>query len=292
MHPSRRKTIAGRILAGSVSALLALAVAAFVHTFAGGRNTDGSATYSHGVLRLAIPYRGIHGGSGRLTLEVLDPEDHVLGRIEKTAEATNGPSQWEAEIKLEKRLALDDLVWHRVRYRFHYDDNKIDDLQGAESVSAILRLPILRILGQQSYLSRSRAAVRVIVSDSKSETIPGRSTLRIDLESPGKDRQTLFTGQLNHNNTVEAQFQLPDRPTGNYALHYTVDTSLGSTEYTQTIRLEEKVGVLLTTDKTIYQPGQRIHVRALALDRADHRAVGKRDLLFEVEDSHGNKVFK
>jgi uncharacterized protein YfaS (alpha-2-macroglobulin family) len=292
MHPSRRKTIAGRILAGSVSALFALAVAAFVHTFAGARNTDGSATYSHGVLRLAIPYRGTHGGSGRLTLEVLDPEDHVLGRIEKTAEATNGPSQWEAEIKLEKRLALDDLVWHRVRYRFHYDDNKIDDLQGAESVSAILRLPILRILGQQSYLSRSRAAVRVIVSDSKSETIPGRSTLRIDLESPGKDRQTLFTGQLNHNNTVEAQFQLPDRPTGNYALHYTVDTSLGSTEYMQTIRLQEKVSILLSTDKAIYQPGQRIHVRALALDRADHRAVGKRDLLFEVEDSHGNKVFK
>ncbi len=42
----------------------------------------------------------------------------------------------------------------------------------------------------------------------------------------------------------------------------------------------------------MYQPGQMIHVRALALDRADQQAVGNRGLVFEIEDSHGNKVFK
>jgi uncharacterized protein YfaS (alpha-2-macroglobulin family) len=56
--------------------------------------------------------------------------------------------------------------------------------------------------------------------------------------------------------------------------------------------LQDKVSVLLTTEKPIYQPGQTIHVRALALDRSNHEAVGNRDLLFEVEDSRGNKVFK
>ena len=49
---------------------------------------------------------------------------------------------------------------------------------------------------------------------------------------------------------------------------------------------------MLTTEKPIYQPGQTIHVRALALDRASHRADGDRKLTFEVEDSRGNKVFK
>ena len=34
------------------------------------------------------------------------------------------------------------------------------------------------------------------------------------------------------------------------------------------MRLEDKVSILLTTEKPIYQPGQTIHVRALALDRA------------------------
>ena len=52
------------------------------------------------------------------------------------------------------------------------------------------------------------------------------------------------------------------------------------------------MSILLTTEKPLYQPGQTIHVRALALNRADHEAAGKRKLTFEVEDSRGNKVFK
>ena len=50
--------------------------------------------------------------------------------------------------------------------------------------------------------------------------------------------------------------------------------------------------ILLTSEKPLYQPGQTIHARALALDRSDHDAAAKRKLTFEVEDSRGNKVFK
>ena len=134
--------------------------------------------------------------------------------------------------------------------------------------------------------------MRVIVTDSKNEAISGRSNLRVELEAPGQNRTTLFAGQLNHRNTAEVHFQFPAGLTGNCELRYVVDTSLGSTEYTQAIRLQDKVGILLTTEKPIYQPGQVIHARALALDRADHEAVANRDLIFEVEDSRGNKVFK
>jgi len=38
------------------------------------------ATHSHGVLYLTIPYQAAHAGAGRLTVEVLDPDDQVLGR--------------------------------------------------------------------------------------------------------------------------------------------------------------------------------------------------------------------
>ena len=58
------------------------------------------------------------------------------------------------------------------------------------------------------------------------------------------------------------------------------------------MRLEDKASILLTTEKPIYQPGQTIHVRALALDRSRHQATANRALTFEVEDSRGNKVFK
>src|SRR5262249_21342954 len=57
------------------------------------------------------------------------------------------------------------------------------------------------------------------------------------------------------------------------------------------IQLEDKSSILLTTEKPIYQPGQTIHARALALDRSNHQATAGRKLTFELEDSRGNKVF-
>jgi A-macroglobulin TED domain/Alpha-2-macroglobulin family/A-macroglobulin receptor binding domain/MG2 domain/Carboxypeptidase regulatory-like domain/Alpha-2-macroglobulin bait region domain/Macroglobulin domain MG3 len=292
MWSNFRKTPLDRFVVSVVSLLVVLMAAALVKTFAGAEKTGEWSTYSHGVLRVVIPYRAAQAGAGRLTAEVLDPENHVIGRTEKTVEVIKGASRFRAEMKLDKAVPLDELVWHRVRYEFRYDDTKVETLEGVESISNILRLPVLRVLGQQSYLAGSRAAVRLIVSDAKGDVIPGRGAVRIALEADGKEQRTLFTGRLNHRGTTEAQFQFPEGVTGNCTLHYTVDTSLGATEYTQTIRLQDKVGILLTTDKTIYQPGQKIYVRALALNRADHRAVGKRSLLLEVEDSHGNKVFK
>lgn len=292
MWSNFQKTLPERIVVSVVSLLVVLMAAAFLKTFAGAEKTGEWATYSHGVLRVVIPYRAAQAGAGRLTAEVLDPENHVIGRTEKTVEVVKGASRFMAEMKLDKAVPLDELVWHRVRYEFRYDDTKVETLEGVESISNILRLPVLRVLGQRSYLAGSRAAVRVIVSDSRGDVIPGRGAVRIALEAGGKEQRTLFTGRLNHRGTIEAQLQFPEGVTGNCNLHYTVDTSLGTTEYKQTIQLQDKVGILLTTDKTIYQPGQMIHVRALALNRADHRAAGKRNLLLEVEDSHGNKVFK
>jgi uncharacterized protein YfaS (alpha-2-macroglobulin family) len=103
---------------------------------------------------------------------------------------------------------------------------------------------------------------------------------------------TLYKGQVNPRGTTRAQFRFPAGLAGNYSLHYAVDTPLGTAEQTEAIRLEEKSSILLTTEKPVYQPGQTIHVRALALDRSSHQAVDNRKLTFEVEDSRSNKVFR
>lgn len=292
MEPSSWNQSPVRNCLSLIAALLLFSVALLLQPFLGANGATGEASYSQGALHLGLPYHAYHRGTGRLTVEVLDPEDHVLGRTERSMEVAEGSSLWKEEVTLDRPLPLDELVWHRLRYRFQYDDTRFADLQETESISQILRMPVLHILGQQSYLSGSRAAVRVMVTDSKNEAIRGRSSLRIDLQAPGQNRRTVFTGQLNHHHTAEVQFQFPAGLTGSCELRYVVDTPLGSTEYTQTIRLQDKVGILLTTEKPIYQPGQTIHARALALDHADHEAVANRALVFEVEDSRGNKVFK
>jgi uncharacterized protein YfaS (alpha-2-macroglobulin family) len=254
------------------------------------------ASYSQGVLRLTLPYQALHAGTARFSVEVLNPEDQAIGHTEQQVKITAQRGQLQSEVRLEKPLAVDDLVWHRVRYRFEYDDAKKPELEGTESISQILSRPVIHILGQQSYIAGAKAAVRVIVTDSNDTAIPGRGSVEIQLLNAGdklEDKaRTLFSGRLNHRGTTEAQFQFPTGMVGNYRLRYSAETPIGSTEFTQDVRLEDKVSILLTSEKPLYQPGQTIHVRALALDRADHEAAAKRPLTFEVEDSRGNKVFK
>ncbi len=137
------------------------------------------ATYSQCRLRVTVPYYALHAGSGQFTVEVLNPEDEVLGRAEQRVEITEKRGQLLSEVKLEKPLALDDLVWHRVRYRFEYDDAKKAAVEGTESISQILRRPVIHILGQQSYIAGGQATVRVIVTDSKDAVIAGRGSVEI-----------------------------------------------------------------------------------------------------------------
>ncbi len=251
-----------------------------------------SATYAHGTVDVTIPYHAAHAGPGQLTVEVLDPEDQILGGAEQAVDVAQGNGHWRERIALAKPLAVDELVWHRLRYRFEYSDGKSARIEGTESISQILRTPVIHILGQQSYLAGGEAAVRLIVTDSQDAVIAGRGSVQIELLVPDQKSRLLFNGRLNRRGTTEAQFRFPTGIVGSYQLRYLVDTSIGSTEFTQPVRLEDKISILLTTEKPIYQPGQMIHVRALALDRSNHEAAASRKLTLEVEDSRGNKVFK
>ncbi len=276
-----------------IPTLLTIAAIVAVQGFqAAGKDDFASAIYSHGVLHLTLPYVAAEPGQGQLTVEILDPEDHILGSAQRAFEIAGGKGLWHQLIRLSKPLATDELVWNRVRYRFKYANGRIPTIEGTESISEILRAPVIHIIGQQSYLAGSSAAVRVIVTDSKNEVIPGGGSLEIELLNADGKPVSLFTGRTNYRGTTEAYFQVPAGAVGSYQLRYIVDTEIGSTEFAQPVRLEDKTSILLTTEKPIYQPGQTIHVRALALDRANHEAAIRRKLAFEVEDSRGNKVFK
>jgi hypothetical protein len=251
-----------------------------------------SATYAHGVFRVSIPYSAPRTGEGSLLVEILDPEDRPAVSIQRHADANAGQGFWKRELTLPGNLPFDELVWHRLRYRFTYAQEKTAPIEGVTAISRILHLPVVHVLGQQSYLSGGAAAVRLIVNEAGSGTPVTSGSVQIELAAPGNKTQTLFKGALNEHGTTPVQFHFPAGLAGNYALRYAIDTPLGPVAHVEQIRLENKSAVLLTTEKPVYQPGQIIHVRALALDRANHRAVDGRPLTFELDDSRGNKVFR
>src|SRR5450759_3064248 len=101
-----------------LAALLAIAAALILQSLEYAQAAPGEtavATYSSGTLRVAIPFHGLHPGAGQLTVEVLDPEDGVLGRAERHVDVASGAGSWREEIPLAKPPSVDDLVWHRVR---------------------------------------------------------------------------------------------------------------------------------------------------------------------------------
>jgi len=248
--------------------------------------------YEHGVLSLQIPFHSVRAGRGMLSVEILDPENHRLGHKEISVAAADMDGVWLEKVAIDSSISINDLVWDRIRYRLTFDGEEHPTVERTESISRILLRPVVRILGQKSYLAGSQAVMRVLVTDTSNQVIHGKGSVKVELLIPGQPSKLLFDGVLNRAGSVAAQLPFPAELKGNYQLHFIAETALGSAEFTQSVELKDTVSILLTTEKPIYQPGQTIHVRALALDRAHHEAAGVRGFKFELEDSRGNMVFK
>src|SRR5580693_6440544 len=254
-----------------------------------------SAVYFRDALAFSLPYEAAQGGEAELKLELLSPEDRVLGEVKRHKRVTEGNGVWNARMVLGERMTLDELVWQRVSFTLRYENQTSPDLEKIRSLSEILDRPVLRVLGQRSYMAGAPAAMRVIVTGSSAgETafMVKRGTVRIELLDPDHAPKMLFAGELDCRGSVAADFRFPEGLTGSLPVRFSADTPMGHVETTETVQLEDKVSVLLTSEKPIYQPSQTIHLRALALDRADRHAAAGRALTFEVEDPRGNKVFR
>ena len=70
------------------------------------------------------------------------------------------------------------------------------------------------------------------------------------------------------------------------------DTDVGSVEYTEDVYVGRIYNVLLSTDKPVYQPGQVIHMRALALDTVALKAAQAQPMALTVQDPQGNRIMR
>lgn len=151
----------------------------------------------------------------------------------------------------------------------------------------------LRVLGQDRWLVGSRASLRILVSD-HDRGVPLPAEVRVSLAPSvaGAPARTLYSGRTNALGTIDASFPVPRLAAGSYRMTVAASTELGDDRLVQDVNLQESADLFLTTDKPLYQPGQTIHVRSIALRRPDRRPFRSETLTFEIEDAKGNKVFK
>jgi hypothetical protein len=120
------------------------------------------------------------------------------------------------------------------------------------SVSTIVRHPVVHLLGQTSYLAGAPAALRVIVTDGTLNHSPITTrTVHIELLAHDAEPLALFTGKLDRRGSTNAEFRFPANLSGDASIRITAETPLGTTDAIQSIHLEDKVSILLTTEKPI-----------------------------------------
>jgi len=149
------------------------------------------------------------------------------------------------------------------------------------------------VMGQNRFVPGTQAALRVVTRDSRDAAPLENAAIRVAMQPvEGGNPVDVFTGRTDESGTADVNFKVPiDAPREQTIIIETI-SDLGSDQVERPITIERDFKVLLTTDKPLYQPGQIIHIRTLALGVFDLVPAFEQDLEIIIADGKGNKVFR
>ncbi|HMN59447.1 MAG TPA: MG2 domain-containing protein, partial [Anaerolinea sp.] len=149
------------------------------------------------------------------------------------------------------------------------------------------------LLGQNRLVPGSQAALRVLVRDTANGAPLEGAEITVSLRpQDGGKAVALYTGKTAAQGTAEVAFRVPDGLAANQTLVVETRSRLGSDTIERPVTVERDYRVLLSSDKPIYQPGQVIHLRALALSAFDLTPAVSQPIEVTIADGKGNKVFR
>lgn len=149
------------------------------------------------------------------------------------------------------------------------------------------------ILGQNKLVPGSQAALRVVTRNSSDGAPLANATINVSLQpASGGRAELVYTGQTNASGSADVRFTVPDGTQTNYTLIVETSSALGRDRLERPVSLERDYRILLSTDKPLYQPGQIIHLRALALSSFDRTPAAAQPLEIAIADGKGNTVFR
>jgi hypothetical protein len=148
------------------------------------------------------------------------------------------------------------------------------------------------VVGRTRFAPGSDASVRVVVQDfGKGEPIAG-AQVRVSLKPDTGRSGALYEGETDETGSAPVTFRVPEDAPYEATLVVETRSSVGRDVVEQPVTVEREYRLLLSSDKPLYQPGQVIHMRALALSVFDLTPARGATINFLVEDPKGNKVFR
>ena len=128
------------------------------------------------------------------------------------------------------------------------------------------------------------------------------ATVEVYLNAPDGSSREVFNGITGPDGVANVSFTVPtDLPDPQQVLEIRTQLPHGENGYTPSedsfrtyrdVYVGRTYNVLASTDKPVYQPGQVIHIRGLALDTLDMQAAKGMTMTLTVADPEGNKLFR
>jgi uncharacterized protein YfaS (alpha-2-macroglobulin family) len=152
----------------------------------------------------------------------------------------------------------------------------------------------LNFLGEVFWLAPNSTGSFVVQVTSPSTGLPiPKSEVTVRLVDPDGGSTDVYAGISDEQGLVRVTFTVPEEVVNpNQVLVVESNSSRGKVVHEEPVYVGRAYNILVSTDKPVYQPGQTIHVRGLALDSLALKPAGALTMTVTVADPAGNKVFR
>ena len=236
----------------------------------------------------------------RVTLALFDPRDEVRAEASSDVSLRPGKNSLSVQIKLPYPEMLEaerkQFPWYRLRYRVAPEGGAaVSAAEGIVSLSEVTPdLFELRVMTSRRTRSGAQLRTRVRtfnpVTGRPVKGVAVAGELKFDTEDePAVVKASALTGG---DGFATLDFRVPPAAEGedDGELKITARRGPFADSATSYVSVEQKPRVILATDKSLYQPGQTFHARALVFDPSD-RALAGAKVTLKLEDPRDETVF-
>ena len=176
---------------------------------------------------------------------------------------------------------------HDALYVIAYDVfSTVGTIKGKRSLFMAIPKGQIALLAPKVFYAGEPTRVKVLVTDPKTAKPLANQAVALSVNI-GEQKKT-FKATTDAYGFATFEVVLDD--SANITLEATVERV--NLKVTKDARAERQSRVLVTTDKPMYQPGQEMHIRVLALKKPDLAPEKDTPCIIEIFDGKGNKVFK
>jgi hypothetical protein len=240
--------------------------------------------------------------AARIKLELLDTQDRV--RASATKDATLDAKANDVEIRLPapdlRADEQDALPWFRLRYSVE----PVAPLppQAATTVNGIISLARiapdifnLQVTARNTTREAARYTVRArTINPVTARPVAGvRVTAKVEFDDDDNHTPLVAPATITDDDGYALlTFNLPARVAETFAdVSVTAERNDFTQEASERFQIYNFTSILVSTDKPIYQPGQALRIRALALD-ARRRPLTHIPLTLKIEDGESTMLFR